>query len=717
MKKICIMLAFIMILPVFAISCGNNTDKKHDNTDPDGIHTPENHGTLSEATSGAVTSDPETKTTQKGTNIESSATSGDTAAEASESEVTPSGSETEPDEPSESTAPTEPTMPDESTVPVESETKPAATTESETESSEPEITVPPHMHSFGSYKNSGRLTSDGKEIWIASCICGATKEDYRAVAPKHPLSGKKIIFIGNSLIYHGGCVIPGQARQNDYGYFYQLCKVNGADVTVTDCTYGNHQLYDFVTTDKTAGGRNCPGIGKDLLGGLDLGSYDYVIMSEAGNYFGESSANGSTVQSFRAIKKRFTDAGSNAKFVYLIHSHAYTKGTPYYKESLVQAEALKKEGVIIVNWGALIYDLYKGTAKISGSSIKYAKSTFINTVDGHHPNPLSGYVTAQMVYCAITGESAKGQPYSFCDKIYGFNSYIKSYYGNDSSKTNFPAVFASKTDMDGIHLLMDEYIRKYNIVSCSHEFISNGKLIFRGCSNTYDDYEAICRLCGKEGSIHVSKTGSTDGRKDIMFISPETIRAAGQVSVTTYMKAKKGDVFFRGSISKCDNQWGRAGYSSIMGMASVCDGERSSEKSSDGSVLMWKIKNKSTLYDADAKQGTEGAKYCSLIGYEYASNHKVNGFTLFTDDQSKALTGFDIIGGYKDESGNITWKVLWSGTGLAGKYLKYDDTTCYITADFEETEINCIQIGITSASATAIYISEFEVYESTAAGK
>ena len=154
-----------------------------------------------------------------------------------------------------------------------------------------------------------------------------------------------------------------------------------------------------------------------------------------------------------------------------------------------------------------------------------------------------------------------------------------------------------------------------------------------------------------------------------------------------------------------------------MGMASVCDGERSSEKSSDGSVLMWKIKNKSTLYDADAKQGTDGAKYCSLIGYEYASNHKVNGFTLFTDDQSKALTGFDIIGGYKDESGNITWKVLWSGTGLAGKYLKYDDTTCYITADFEETEINCIQIGITSASATAIYISEFEVYESTAAGK
>ena len=54
---------------------------------------------------------------------------------------------------------------------------------------------------------------------------------------------------------------------------------------------------------------------------------------------------------------------------------------------------------------------------------------------------------------------------------------------------------------------------------------------------------------------------------------------------------------------------------------------------------MWKIKNKSTLYDADAKQGTEGAKYCSLIGYEYASNHKVNGFTLFTDDQSKALDG------------------------------------------------------------------------------
>jgi hypothetical protein len=66
------------------------------------------------------------------------------------------------------------------------------------------------------------------------------------------LDGKRVIFIGNSYVYYGRTVINqstsvmAQAeRENDKGFFYQLCKENGYEVNVTNWTFGGHGLADF----------------------------------------------------------------------------------------------------------------------------------------------------------------------------------------------------------------------------------------------------------------------------------------------------------------------------------------------------------------------------------------------------------------------------------------------------------------------------------------
>ena len=79
-----------------------------------------------------------------------------------------------------------------------------------------------------------------------------TKEESKeeAVLGKQALSGKKIIFIGNSHTYYGNAVVQkGETvltqseRSKDRGYFNQICKSNGISVSVTNWTFGNHRFY------------------------------------------------------------------------------------------------------------------------------------------------------------------------------------------------------------------------------------------------------------------------------------------------------------------------------------------------------------------------------------------------------------------------------------------------------------------------------------------
>ena len=80
---------------------------------------------------------------------------------------------------------------------------------------------------------------------------------------KVDLNGKKILIIGNSYVYYGrsvihkGTSVKDQAsRSNDKGFFYQLCKLNGYDVSVTNWTFGGHGLGDFC--DKPCSRGDCP---------------------------------------------------------------------------------------------------------------------------------------------------------------------------------------------------------------------------------------------------------------------------------------------------------------------------------------------------------------------------------------------------------------------------------------------------------------------------
>ena len=117
--------------------------------------------------------------------------------------------------------------------------------------------------------------------------------------------------------------------------------------------------------------------------------------------------------------------------------------------------------MIIADWGGLVNGIMQGTYKVPNAEQYYMEKTFI-VKDGFHTNPLAGYITTLMAYCAITGESPIGQPYDFCfDKTvhekFDMLDYINDYYVNGN--TNFLDVFQSKNDMSGIQTLVDQYLK------------------------------------------------------------------------------------------------------------------------------------------------------------------------------------------------------------------------------------------------------------------
>ena len=81
----------------------------------------------------------------------------------------------------------------------------------------------------------------------------------------------------------------------------------------------------------------------------------------------------------------------------------------------------------------------------------------------HHENLLAGYLTTLFTYCAITGESAVGQPYDFCDDssldpLFDLEAFREENYPGGASDTNFVEIFRSQADMDGLQQLVDTYL-------------------------------------------------------------------------------------------------------------------------------------------------------------------------------------------------------------------------------------------------------------------
>ena len=300
-------------------------------------------------------------------------------------------------------------------------------------------------------------------------ICSIDYED----GCDNPLDGKKIIFIGDSYTYYGQTVLEKsqtnltqKSRSGDKGYFYQLCQSKGVNVEVTNWTFGGHTL-DALFGGNCSANRGCDG--EDHKAYLTDKFFDYVVIQ-----LGAASSDRFLLD-MEIVTSFFKEANPNAQFVVLVpYSNYGTIGsTPTLAATaLNNLKTVANDGVIVVDWGGVVMNILDGKTQVPGTNLVYEKNTFVvskSAKDGYHPNQLSGYITTLMTYCAITGQSAVGQSYDFCNdpslspsgsnsKFFNFDKYISTYYIYNGATTNYPEIFASATDMVGIQKLIDEHL-------------------------------------------------------------------------------------------------------------------------------------------------------------------------------------------------------------------------------------------------------------------
>lgn len=278
------------------------------------------------------------------------------------------------------------------------------------------------------------------------------------------LNNKKIIFIGNSFTYYGKTVIfkdylvlEQEPRNNDDGYFYQLCKLKGAEVSVTNWTFGNHRLEDTFGGYCQAG-RPCDGV--DHFSYLKDKCYDYVAIQESSRGEGDK-----IIGQIERIMKIFREVNPDVKFLYLVHENYHHNKRV---DMLDKTKEIEKLGITIVDWGNIVHDLIEHNTEIENTKYTYNKNTFVITKsekDGFHENMLAGYITTLMTYCAITGEKAEGQPFEFAtdeslNKEFSVDTFLDMYYTYGDTKTDFPEIMKSEYDMREIQKLVDKYLEE-----------------------------------------------------------------------------------------------------------------------------------------------------------------------------------------------------------------------------------------------------------------
>ena len=297
-----------------------------------------------------------------------------------------------------------------------------------------------------------------------------TTEATEATTPwetgKEALDGKKVIFLGNSYTFCGQNVMTvqnteiGQAeRTGDKGFFYQLCKANGLEVEVTNWSFGSHSIKDFFDGPCDAG-RECQGEVHEYC--LKDRYFDYVVL--------QCNAEGSMrgmgfLEYLKEAMDPFIEANPNVKFLMHVPHQAYVQDFHW----IDKLQELTDADIRIANWGELCYDVVKGTAQVPGATQEYTYHSFVinwSEKDGFHQNILAGYLTSLMVYCAITGESAVGQPWEFTNDAtlnpkFGWERAKKLHYSYND-ETNFIEIFQSEADMHGLQQLADQYLAKYN---------------------------------------------------------------------------------------------------------------------------------------------------------------------------------------------------------------------------------------------------------------
>lgn len=381
-----------------------------------------------------------------------------------------------------------------------------------------EITLPQCANVIAGRKFAG--WSDGKNVYQAGekYIVNSSVE-FEATYEKDPstytaaqkaLDGKKVMFIGNSYVYYGNCVIQldqtkyqWNQRNNDKGYFYQLCKENNIDVTVRNWCFSGHDLNQTFQGPCSSSYAECKGV--DHESHLEDKYLDYVIISLHASDAEENNLE----DNIDYVMNFFREANSNVKFVLLGNHavHGVTNRSDSYHPGIIEYyKTLEEKGFIIADWGEIISDIVGGTTAVPGATQQYNRNTFVNTNDGHHENELAGYITALSAFCAITDESAVGQPYEFCFDaslhkhfdLYGEDRGINRY--TKATDTNFIEVFESPSDMLGLQKLVDRYINPELIVPVT--------LTLNGC----DDAGTTTHEKGEEVTLPTPVKSSLSGK-------------------------------------------------------------------------------------------------------------------------------------------------------------------------------------------------------------
>lgn len=314
----------------------------------------------------------------------------------------------------------------------------------------------------------------GEERQITITHDPETREhSYEQNAGRVDLDGKKILVIGNSAVYYGRTVFTKDAasvtaqaaRSFDEGYLYQLFKLNGHDVEITNWTHGGHKFSDM--RENPCSIKTCEG--RTHLDHLLDREFDYVILSAGSGPESEASF----MDDVAFYVDFFRQYNPAVKFVYLgnLLAHGHSSNEYVQHEVIANYKTLEDMGFIVADWGSMVIDIMFNGVEVPGTTYEFTKNSFI-VKDKYHPGPLAGYVTSLFAYCAITGDSPVGQPYNFCYDAsirseFDMDAYKASYY-SASWPSNFLEIFKSDADMTGIQQLVAQYLeakpyREYKI--------------------------------------------------------------------------------------------------------------------------------------------------------------------------------------------------------------------------------------------------------------
>lgn len=263
---------------------------------------------------------------------------------------------------------------------------------------------------------------------------------------------KKIAFVGNSFTFFGKCVDVKAFDGVDNGYFYQLAKAFGDDVTVTNFTWGGasfwhkgdgfaqRALYEKMKELHPAYYNNPEGLPLD-----DFYRQDAVVLQQSGDRIEQ------TYEDARLIMNLFAP---ETKFGFYITTYDAFHS---FEPSFEAARAIRDNGGVYIPLGHIVDDIINSRVDVMGSGVVYNKNSFVvcREHDKFHPNTLTGYLTALCTYCAFTQKELNKAEHSFVTSMSAEEFYTLG-------ESNHAEIIASEREMEVLKNLVFDYCVKYN---------------------------------------------------------------------------------------------------------------------------------------------------------------------------------------------------------------------------------------------------------------